>query len=59
VSTNFKTSTSSISQSKPSARELMLAARRERGLVLGAMIASLARKLSLAVSGRRKPSAAS
>ena len=40
-------------------RELMLAVRLERGLVLRAMIASFAHKLLLIFSNRRKPSAAS
>ena len=40
------------------AQELMLAARLDRGLVLRAMIASLAHKLSLIFSSHRKPSAA-
>ncbi|HEY4165509.1 MAG TPA: hypothetical protein VGM96_01995 [Reyranella sp.] len=39
-------------------RELMLAARLERGLVLRAMIASFAHKLLLVFSNHRKPSAA-
>ena len=51
------TSTSRAQLNQP-ARELMLAARLERGLVLRAMIASFAHNLSLIFSNHRKPSAA-
>ncbi|HZY55938.1 MAG TPA: hypothetical protein VFE73_21960 [Reyranella sp.] len=46
-------------QLNQSTRELMLAVRLDRGLVLRAMIASFAHKLLLIFSNRRKPSAAS
>lgn len=46
-------------QLNPPARELILAARRERGLVLRASIASLVHKVALAFAGHRKRGAAS
>jgi hypothetical protein len=39
---------------RPTSRELTLAARRERSLMQGAMIANLARKVSQAFGSRRK-----